>query len=74
MAYHAIDTQYILVAPVQGLLSFPDSMVANIVACNTSTQIAVASHLGTLGRKLFTLSTLKPLDAYYASYNLAQKI
>lgn len=45
-----------------------------IVACNPSTQLAVASHLGTLGRKLFTLSTVKPMDVYYASYNLARKI
>lgn len=74
LSYHAVDTQYVLVAPVQGLLSFPASVVTNAVAYNTSTQLAAASYLGKLGKILCTLSILKPIDVYYGSYNSAQKI
>lgn len=74
LSHHAVDTQYVLVAPMQGLLFFPASVVTNAVTCNTSTQLAVASHLGKPGKILFTLSTLKSMDVYYASYNSAQEI
>lgn len=54
MSHPTIDTQYILVAPVQRLLLFPPSIVTNIVACSPSTYLALASHLGALGIKLLT--------------------